>query len=362
MRRAILTLALLVLAGPLRAADAVWVEVTGYAAQSGAQDGDAARRRALADALYQAALAGGARVLGHTVVDRSVVTADLAIVRPVGRVVEHQVLSAAVTVSGMWQVSIRARVGAGDDGAGCRAGRKLLVTAYAAQITVAPTAPGWVAPVADDIAAGLLRQLDRHRAVDLIRVTTRAMPVAPPGKDQTDYKTLMRGSVRLAEGEVGFVPVIRVAQSGPQLEMTVEMTLIGQDGTVARKVVTRRVPLFDLPVLGKVGMLARPKRTQVAVRLMAGLDTALDALLDAESCKPVTARLQMAQGRITAAVGRNNGLTAGSIAFTADADASVQMLEVAALGAQSVTLRPLDPMVPAKSLAGRPVRFVETGM
>ena len=74
----------------------------------------------------------------------------------------------------------------------------------------------------------------------------------------------------------------------------------------------------------------------------------------------MVARLALSGGVITVPVGRANGLTAGSIAFTADADASTQLLEVVDLSNRSARLRPLDPTLSPRSFAGRPVRFVQT--
>ncbi|WP_230426456.1 flagellar assembly protein T N-terminal domain-containing protein [Paragemmobacter aquarius] len=353
----------MVFAAPVRAGD-LWIEATGFAVQSGAEDQASAKRRAVADALLMAALSGGADVRAHTAVDRSVVTSDMLIVRPVGRVKEHRLLS-AVRNGDTWQVTIQARVGLGAEGA-CQSRRRMAIAAYAPQIEVSPYAPAWAVPLAQEVANDLVRQVQRHPMVEVVRVTDRALPDMTEARERLDYTVLTRGSVRLGAGEHGFVPVIRldVGAAGRRaaLELQMELVLIGGNGEVTRAVVARQVALPGPSVLGRAAVLVEPNRRQMAAKLTAGLDRAMTELLDVETCKPVLTHLAVSGGAISAPVGRRQGLTMGAIAFTADGDASTEMLEVTGLSANGVTLRPLDPNRPARAFAGRPVRFVETGL
>lgn len=363
MIRGLVILVLVLVALPARAAD-IWIEATGFAVQSGAEDAASAKRRAVADALLMAALAGGADVRAHTAVDRSVVTSDLLIVRPVGRVKEHRLLS-AMKQGDTWQVVIEARVGLGPDGT-CDARRRLVVTAFAPEIEVSPYAPAWAGPLAQEVANDLVRQVERHPSVELLRVTDRRLPTRSAKREAVDYMVLTKGSVQLGPGEHGFVPMIRLEVGGsgrrPELLLELTMRLVGGNGEETRQDVARSVRLPAVSPLGRVAVLVEPDRRQMAAKLTAGLDRAMTALLDVETCKPVLTRLAVAGGTISAPVGRRQGLTKGSIAFTADGDASTEMLEVVGLDAEGVSLRPLDPSRPASAFAGRPVRFFETGV
>jgi hypothetical protein len=149
-----LLVALLMLAAlPLRAAEGMVVQATGFAIQSGADDAASAKRRAVADALLQAALSGGASVAGHTVVDKSVVTADLLIVRPVGRVLQHRIIEISQK-GGTWTAVIEAVVGQGVS-AECTRRRNLRVNVYAPVIRVKPDAPAWTEPLAVEVTKTL---------------------------------------------------------------------------------------------------------------------------------------------------------------------------------------------------------------
>ncbi len=366
--RVALVLILLLAALPLprmaRAAEGLVVQATGFAIQSGAEDAASAKRRAVADALLQAALSGGASVQGHTVVDKSVVTSDLLIVRPVGRVMQHEVVSLSQN-GGTWTAVIKAVVGMGVSGQ-CARRRNLEVVVYAPLIRVRPDAPAWTEPLAMEVAKALVRRLEAHPATRLVRVTDRAMPRLSANAERYDYETLMRGSIRLREGQHGFIPVIVMDVGGmgarPALRMEIEMALIASNGTESRAAIRRSVSLPGVSPFGRAAAVFEPDRRQLAARLTDGVEAEMDALLDIETCKPVVANLAVSSGKVVAEVGRNQGLTRGSIAFTADADFSTEMLEVVELGANRAVLRPLDPGRPARAFAGRPVRFVETGL
>lgn len=354
---------LLLIAAPVHAAQGVWVQVTGYGFMDGG-DADAARRRALADALLSAALAGGAEVQGHTAVDRSIVTSDLLIVRPVGRVLEHQVL--AMQQSGdQWAVTIKAKVGVGTD-TQCESRRNLIVTAYAPEIHVSPYAPAWSEPLATDIVAEMLDTLGRHPAVDHVMTTQRSLPSMSSAREALDYVTLTRGSVRLGVNEHAFIPGVRLDVEGngitKNLILTLDLNFIGGQGEHMSRQIQRSVVLPGPNPLGGIGTLAGPKRRAMAAKLVKGLDREFTAMLDGETCKPVTATLSAGGGTISAPFGSRNGLSRGSIAFTVDRDNSTEMLEVVSLSGNSVQLRPLDPHRPVSAFDGRPVRFLDTGL
>jgi hypothetical protein len=364
MMRLILALMLmLMLPAMAMAAPSMMVDVTGSAIQSGAEDAGSARRRALADAVYAAALAGGAEVSGHTAISKSVITSDVAIVRPVGRVLGLKILSETRT-GDEWRVTIRAKIGVAQAD-GCLARQTLLVTAYPAEIRVAPQAPAWTEQMAQSVVNDLLAQLSDNPQVRLQRVSDRAMPVSGnAAEDAFDYTALTRGSNRLGEGEYAYVPTLRIGMeptaTGSAIRMEIRLDLVGHLGNRITANFARDVALPSNVVFGSLTPLVTKDRLHLTAKLTKGLKAQMEDLLTRASCAPVVARLALSGGVITVPVGRANGLTAGSIAFTADADASTQLLEVVDLSNRSATLRPLDPTLSPRSFAGRPVRFVQT--
>lgn len=337
---------------------AIWVRVTGIAAVNGRDDDDSARRRALADALLTAALTGGTELRGYTAMDRGVITADLAILRPRGRILQHQILDAHRD-GAFWKVRIRAKVGPASP-LDCGTTRKLVMTAYAPTLNLAPTAPAWSAAFAGTLAGRLVDQLDRNPATDLARVTNRSRPIASSGVPSGfDYTSLTQGVIDQRGGDTAFEVVIDLRASGQTVTMQTELRFTEGTGRVSRQVIATQT---TVPRLNSVSQFTGRPRAIAEADLRRGVETALDALLRDQTCRPPEARLEVAGDTITAPVGTRHGLRAGVLAVIMDEDQGFGFLDIVALGRDSVTLRPLDPVARPAGLRGIRVEFLDAGL
>jgi len=348
-------LALIVLAATAHAKDTTLrIESIGQAFVLNAADRDSARIRALSDALVSAAFSGGATLQGHTVLDKGRITADLSILRPVGRVLSYRLISAALN-NGTWTVRISALVGPAQTGL-CSGKRRLTVSATPPQISVAPDAPPWSGAVAKTLARDLVDTLRRHPAVDLDRIApARTAQVS----NSLDYTTLTRGASAPAAGDHRMGQEITVTRSNKTLELTLFVTLHAQDGTVLRRELRQETPI---PKGGLTGMLTTPSRSKVEARLRKDMTSAVTGLIKDLTCQPVQARLRMAGGALQAPLGKRHGLTRSALAFVEDRNNGFGILEIEALGREDVRLRPLDPTRSAASFDGQRVYFVEVGL
>ena len=348
--------------------DARWVEATGFAALRSPSDTETARRRALADALLAAALAGGAEVSGHTVVRMGTVISDTGMVRTTYRIIEHSVIEASLS-NKTWRIRVRALVGP-PPASQCAARQILPVTAYAAEIHAPPETPAWVVPMAQDLALHLVDTLDRHRFTKVVRATgqPRLAVYQTTLPDAFNYTALTTGIVRTRRGDWSFQPRISLSleqgrAGGKRLRIDLE-TLIyrGQGGKpAARARITNSIVISASTPWRAWNELTRLKRSSMIRRLTKGVDAKLARLLDMLSCTPVSAVLYVKGGKITVPVGRAHGLRPGALAYTTDRSGSTQMLEIASLGKSSTVLRPLDVGQRASTFSGRTVQFMDTG-
>ena len=324
-------------ARPATAREAGWIEVTGFATTAGPADRDAARRRALADALLSAALAGGAQVKGHSAMAMTRMTSDLLIVRPVGQVLAHRLLAQDFDGQ-IWRIRIKARVGQPAPG-DCPDRRGLILLAAAPDVTVSPNAPAWADVLGRDLAHHLMGMVADHPAtVQVTQVTQQARP--QPGQHALHL------DLRIQPEDRDLVLTLRMRLDGPGLD-----TL--EDSHLARL----RLP--GPSILGRAAVLAQPDRQAMAATLSRGARAAVTGFLDRAACRPAQARLALAQGRLTVPLGRSHGLDHASLAFTADPDSSTELLEVIDLSDRAATLRPLDPSRPLDAFHGRAVRFMQ---
>jgi hypothetical protein len=363
-RRAVLVLggaaglaALVPAAAGAQSAPRGWVEVTGSAHVAAPADRDAARRRALADALLAAALAGGADVRGHSVLSNTRMTSDLLVVRPVGRILAHRVVSETLD-AGLWRVRIHAQVGAPAPGA-CPDRRRLVVTAYPPQVAVSPQAPAWADALGGALGLHLVGAAARHPAVAELARAER-LPSGDPARDRTDYRVLTRGGTRPAAGGHGLHIALEIAPAGGDLALTAQLRLDGPAGERIAEIHRAAVRLPGPSLLGRAAPLAQPDREALAQSLALGVVPALDTLFARAGCQPVQARMTLVGGALRVAAGRVHGLSRTSLAFTAEGDRTIEMLELVALDDRSATLAPLDPTRPLAAFDGRAVRFLDT--
>lgn len=348
-------LMLLAVMAPAQAKEtALQVEAVGQAFVANAADRDSARTRALSEALVSAAFSGGATLQGHTVLDRGRITADLSILRPVGRVLSYKLQSA--TLQGdTWTLRILAMVGPAQ-AALCSGQRRLTVSATPPGITVAPNAPPWSGAMARTLALELVETLRRHRAVDLDRIApARNVPVS----DSFDYTNLTRGTSAPAAGDHRMDQKIAVNRVGNRLELTLFLTMQAQDGTVLRRELQKDAVV---PKGGLSGLLTTPSRHKVESALRADMIGAVDALLNKLACQQVQARLALSAGTLRAPFGTRHGLTRSALAFVENRSDGFGILEVETLRRDEVRLRPLDPTRSAASFDGKRVYFVEVGL
>ncbi|MFD0857554.1 hypothetical protein [Roseovarius aquimarinus] len=359
MRRwvgALLALALSALAVPsgASAGEALRVEAVGNAYVASAADRDAARRRAIAEALFSAALSGGAALKGHTVMDKGRITADLAILRPTGRILSHELVSARLD-GALWTVRVSALVGPAPE-EGCGARRRLIVSATPPVIAVAPGAPAWADPLAHRLALDVAALLRGHPGTQLDSV---APVFDAPVAASLDYQALTRGSSVPAPGDHRLAQSIAVEARGKTVHLGMELAFLGPDGRIDRRSFARAA---RVPGGGTLGYLTGSSRSAAEAALTDGILQEVRAMLDALSCEAPEARIVMSSNGLSVPIGTAHGLTRASLAFVDDAGGNFDILEITQLGARSAALRPLDPTRAPGVYHGRRVYFLEAGL
>jgi hypothetical protein len=354
-----LALALLIalaLAGPLRAQQALSVIATGQAFVRSEADSDAARRRALGEALVNAALAGGAELVGYTAMSQARITRDLTVLRATGQVLSHRVIDAHRDGQ-TWTVRIEAVVGPLAERL-CAGGRTMALRIDYPQVSAPPQAPAWAAPLAQTVAANLVDTAARHPRVAFDGVLAAAgQPSGIPA--QHDYTALTRGVVQAAPGDHRLSLSLRLEPRGGTLGLITDVTLTGPDGRGQRRQVLTET---RLPSGSGVDLLTGRSRTRAEGDLTRGVTETLAALLDAAGCEAPSAILARAGDALSVPIGRRHGLSRGSLGVIEGTGPEVGLLEIVALDGTQATLRPLDPTVSAALLAGARVHFVETGL
>ena len=348
---------------PAAAQETFWIEATGHAAVKTADDRTTAKRRALADAMLSAVLAGGAELKGHSALQNGNLTADLTVIRPTGRILQHQIIQESLN-NGIWQVKIRAMVGPLAP-TSCSGHQQLIVTAYAPRVDVAYRAPAWSVQLAHDVVTDMIDTLDRHPKVALTKRMDRQQSgyYSPVGNDFS-YDSLTKGVSQVTPGGHAFSPQIRIdverdARGKEHLRLDVFLTMEGTEIQTIRREITRYSPLP-----GKTGLAVLSGRSTKKVKdtLTEGLTNSISEMVNAVTCQAPIAHATLNSGKLTVPLGRENGLSKSSLAFVTDRSDSFAILEISELGARNAVLRPLDRTRSANEFHGLEVTFLETGL
>jgi len=331
----------------------LWIEAEGLAFITSPQDSDAARRRALAEAMVSAAFAGGTSVQGRTAVKNARVTSDLAIVRPTGRVLTHQVVLAQVD-AGHWRVRIRALVGEATVSV-CASSRRLVLDATPPTVSASPQVSAWSLAVARTLARDVIETIRAHPSVTLESISS------PPTRRVSaalDYTTLTRGERVSPAGNQRLETDVAVNTRGAQTELRLTLNIVEPTGRTFRRIIKRAA---RVEADGLTALLSQARRPKGETALVEAVLSDVDAFLQTLACQPPEARLTKKGEMLSVPIGRRQGLSRATIAFVDSPSDTFELLEVVSLTGRQATLRPLDPTRSAHAFAGARVYFLETG-
>ena len=353
---------LLTFALPIAAqAQAVWVEVIGHAVAANKKDKPAARRRALADALISAGMAGGVSMKGHTVVDKGRVVRDLTMMRAAGRVLRYDRLGEAWSGHTI-QIRLRALV-APLEGPACGTRRKIVLVAMAPEIHTSPNAPAWTSQLGAELYNDAMRRVSRYNHVDVKHVMGMGQaPVSPRKITSFDYKALTRGHIHTHPGDTQLTTWFEIdTEMGPlgeQVVLRARLQLIEGTGQRTERELSNAV---TLPGRGPITSAIGKKRHRLKANLSKGYTEILEGLMDLATCTPVAAHVARSGNTLSVSVGKAQGLSRSALAFTENPASDFEALEIVKLQGNRATLRPVDPATPLSVFDGRIVRFVDSG-
>jgi hypothetical protein len=334
-----------------------WIDVTGTAPLDGMRDLSVVRRRAIADALLEAALSGGADVRGHSVLSNTRLTSDLLIVRPTGQILEYRLLTEGQD-GPFYRVMLRARVAPAAARA-CASRRLLHLSVYAPRIQIAAPAPVWVAPIVQDLIQHFVEDSRAHPAVQSVRLLDRfAHPNTAP--DRTDYRQLVSGSARATPAGHGLVIEMRGYPQDGSLYLDARLRLDGPEGEALERRVSNRVRLPGVSFETRAAPPSVRDRDRLSADLVRDIRPALQSLLTEAGCAPVQLRLEVSGGRLSVPAGRAHGISQTSLAVTLNRGSVPELFEVTRLSDQRAELAPLDPARKATDFSGHVVRFIDS--
>ena len=356
--------------GTARAEGFRFAETTGRAVIIDPSSQQEARLLALEEALYMAALEGGARVNGFTAVTASTAVEDHFVVQPASRILDYTITNEVMDET-HYMVSIRAAIGELPRQS-CPIRRKINMTVFKPQIIQQPDTSAITGPMAMKMMKHLLDQLKTSPGINALMAVETDLDPAKLARqdDRLDYQALTTGVVRVQRGDLALVPRIYLSGgktrsllggNSNQLRVQVELTLLaGESYTPVESYLLDNLYLTERQTLFRtVNVLSRPKRTELLADMTAPLDGFVRDMVNDLQCQPLTARLELSDGRLTVPVGSHHGMSRNALAVATGTDTPWQMMRVDTVGLMSSTLVPLNDNRDMQRLAGRTVEFME---
>lgn len=346
------------------------VTVTGRAAIIHEDALDEARDMALEDALYYAALKGGAKIDGFSSVDAQTNLNDMIVVRPASQLLDYSITN-EMQDDTHYEVTIEAVVG---DMvlSGCQNRPVSHVTLFRPMLQIASDLPHWMSQLPANLSQMLAIRLSERPSLRLrdarkVRLTAATTPDNPI--NQYDYTQLTSGRVVLHSGDFAVETKISFkSESESKLLSKTEYTIIeieslvsdGSGKAAAQQVNDEfKIQLGkDLP-LRSLTVFNQETREAIKSLVVLAADVHAEKIAERLTCLPMTAQLNIADGRLQAKLGKRQGLSRNHLAVAEGKQTPWTILRVSEARENSVILTPLDVNRNIGDLAGAEVTFLE---
>ena len=346
------------------------VSVTGRAVIQHEDTVDEARDLALEDALYYAALEGGAQINGYSAVDESTSLQEMFIVRPASRILDYSIIN-EMRDDTHYEVTIQAVIG--DVTAnGCQNRPVSHVTLFRPQLHLAYDLPNWMSQIPATLSQEMAQALAEQPSLRVNDARTIARPAATTATNsynQFDYHHLTLGRVEMREGDVAIETHISIEhQSKAELlakthyaVINIDSYLNGPGQTASADKVSNvfKIKLGKKSPLYSVTTFSRESREAIGKLVENAAMVHAKKLGETIICAPMKAKLELADGKLRAYLGTRQGLSPNHLAFTDDKTTKFKILRVAQAADNSVILEPLDRRQTVAELAGAEVTFLE---
>ncbi len=346
------------------------VTTTGRAVIQHEEASDEARNLALEDALYYAALEGGAQIKGYSAVDETTSLQEMFIVRPAAQILDYTIINEMVDDT-HYEVTIQAVIGELSS-KGCQNRPVSHVTLFKAKHMLAEDLPYWMSQLPEGLSQQIaisLAEQPRLRVRDARNKTRHQATSIGNVNNQYDYRHLTSGRVSMRDGDVSVETRISFESENKtalfsQTEYTIiniESHLFGMDGDSQPQIIkdSYKIRLGQKTAFYSLDVLSREQREHLVDLIKSAGQTHVEKLTEEILCQPMTARLELADGRLRARLGMRQGLGHNHLAFTQGDDTKFRILRVAELEDSSVVLAPLDSRQNLSDLAGVKVKFLE---
>ena len=364
----ILTLLLFAL-NPVFSKDSVrFIETTGRAVIEDAAEVVTARRRSLEDALYLAALHGGAKIKGFSSVSTDTSIQENLVVQPDSYILDYNIISEDQTDT-HFIIKIRAAVGNLKSDSCENQGLKS-ISVYKPIISIHPNVPYWVQPLSSELIKAFMSSLKAEMNINLTDFTETSLNQSELKSinDDFDYTSLTSGRSRTRSGDYAVVPSVIIDKSTKLVGFTtfnsLEITFLtniyeGASYSLSSSKSKTVEALFKSSGPWRnINLLLKSSRENIVEPILLkasehSLDVAKDLI-----CKKIHSRVAVNNGQIEVPLGKRHGITLSSLAVTKGDQTPFNIFRVEKVLENKSFLVPLNDSVEVNKFSGKSIQFL----
>ena len=345
-----------------------FIETTGRSVIENDETTDVSRRRALEDALYLAALHGGAKINGFSAVNTDTSIQENLVVQPASQILDYTILSEKKTKT-HFIIKIRSAVGQLKE-KGCKSKGLKSLSVYKPNITVDPTSPFWVNSLADELSNSFMTSL--KSALD-INLTDNSYIELDQDQlittnDEYDYISLTSGRKRTLYGDYAAVLSLTIAEREKLVGFTTYNSLEITFNTEIFDGSTYSLSFSETKSIEALFSSRGPWRT-INLLLKANRDNVVEPITLAAKehakevianlvCKKMNSVITVNNGKIEVPLGKRHGIKVSALAVTKGEQTPFNVLRVDEVLDNKSVLIPLNNKIEFSKLNGKSIQFL----
>lgn len=335
---------------------------------------EAARKRALEEALYLASIQGGARVDGFSSIDSKTHLKENLVVRPTSEIIDFKIIDEKIDESHI-TINIQAAMLHKKSNINCSNDRKFNISFLQPHFVISSKAPAWTQRLPYFISSILFNNLNSFNELNLLDKTN--FFVNPKSlkniNSKLNYENLTEDSLIIKNGEYSIIPIIEITSGRSRLhrfsrELIFNITMNLYSGPKYSLIDSFKYN-FSLNLGNETGYNTIDSFYNITEdKIMEYLELSISRfhlrILDEIKCQPLETKAIYTNQQLIANLGTNQGLHKGKIGLISHSNLDNSMKDWSVVSVLSSNpdysvLETLNPNTSITSLNGKIIRFLE---
>ena len=347
-----------------------FIETTGRAVIEDNEMIDITRRRALEDALYLAALHGGAKINGYSAVSTDTSIQENLVIQPASKILDYTIISEE-RADMHFIVKIRSAVGQLRKKECDNKGLKSL-SVYKPVINVAPSAPFWVNSLANELTNDIIASLESAEDINLTDNSFVSLDRDQliTANDDYDYISLTSGREKTQYGDYAAVSSISIVEHEKLVGFTTYNSLLitfdtnvydGSTYTLSFSKSKSLEALFSSSGPWRtINLLLKTNRDNIIEPISIATKEHAKEVIDNLICKELNSIITVNNGKIEVPLGKRHGIKISALAVTKGEQTPFNVLRVEQVSETKSVLVPLNTALELSKLNGKSIQFLGT--